>query len=63
MFVGRLCSAESRSDITLHVEERNELVGDVAGLPSELVDEDQEAKQFDLLMLRLQLRGRCRRRI
>ena len=37
------------------VEERNELVGDVAGLPSELVDEDLEAKQFDLLMLRLQL--------
>jgi type I restriction enzyme, R subunit len=31
------------------------LVGDVAGLPSELVDDDQEAKQFDLLMLRLQM--------
>jgi type I restriction enzyme R subunit len=27
----------------------------VAGLPSELVDDDQDAKQFDLLMLRLQL--------
>jgi hypothetical protein len=27
----------------------------VAGLPSELVDDDQEAKQFDLLILRLQL--------
>jgi type I restriction enzyme R subunit len=40
---------------TLGVDERNELVGDVAGLPSELVDDDQEAKQFDLLMLRLQL--------
>ena len=40
---------------SLGVDERNELVGDVAGLPSELVDEDQEAKQFDLLMLRLQL--------
>lgn len=40
---------------TLGVEERNELVGDVAGLPSELVDDDQEAKQFDLLILRLQL--------
>jgi len=39
----------------LGVDERNELVGDVAGLPSELVDEDLEAKQFDLLMLRLQL--------
>ena len=36
-------------------EERNELVDGVAGLPSELVDDDQEAKQFDLLMLRLQL--------
>jgi type I restriction enzyme, R subunit len=42
-------------DHDLGVEERNELVGDVAGLPSELVDEDHEAKQFDLLMLRLQL--------
>jgi type I restriction enzyme R subunit len=40
---------------TLSLDERNELVGDVAGLPSELVDEDLEAKQFDLLMLRLQL--------
>ncbi len=40
---------------TLGVDERNELVGDVAGLPSELVDDDQEAKQFDMLMLRLQL--------
>jgi type I restriction enzyme R subunit len=28
---------------------------DVAGLPSELVDDDEEAKRFDLLMLRLQL--------
>jgi type I restriction enzyme R subunit len=27
----------------------------VAGLPSQLVDDDQEAKQFDLLMLRLEL--------
>jgi type I restriction enzyme, R subunit len=39
----------------LNVDERNELVSDVAGLPSELVDDDQDAKQFDLLMLRLQL--------
>jgi len=39
----------------LGVEERNELVDGVAGLPSELPDEEQEAKQFDLLMLRLQL--------
>jgi len=36
-------------------DERNELVGDLAGLPSEVMDEDLEAKQFDLLMLRLQL--------
>ncbi|HXM21662.1 MAG TPA: DEAD/DEAH box helicase family protein [Terriglobales bacterium] len=40
---------------TLGVEERGELVTEVAGLPSELVDDDQDAKQFDLLMLRLQL--------
>ena len=40
---------------TLGLDERSELVSDVAGLPSELVDDDQEAKQFDLLMLRLQL--------
>ena len=33
----------------LGLDERNELVGDVAGLPSELVDEDLEAKQFDLV--------------
>jgi type I restriction enzyme R subunit len=35
--------------------EQIELASDVAGLPSELIDDDQEAKQFDLLMLRLQL--------
>jgi type I restriction enzyme R subunit len=47
--------ADGKAWDTLGLEERNELVGDVAGLPSELVDDDQEAKQFDLLMLRLQL--------
>ena len=47
--------ADNKAWETLGVEERNELVGDVAGLPSELVDDDQEAKQFDLLILRLQL--------
>jgi type I restriction enzyme, R subunit len=47
--------ANARAWETLGVDERNELVNDVAGLPSELVDDDQEAKQFDLLMLRLQL--------
>ncbi len=47
--------AEAKTWETLGVEEQNELVGDVAGLPSELVDDDREAKQFDLLILRLQL--------
>ncbi len=36
-------------------EEFGELVREVAGLPTELVDEDEEAKRFDLLILRLQL--------
>src|SRR5438067_13001928 len=40
---------------TLDEDEQDELVNQVAGLPSELVDDDQEAKQFDLLILRLQL--------
>ena len=31
------------------------LAADIAGLPSELIDEDEDAKKFDLLMLRLQL--------
>jgi type I restriction enzyme R subunit len=39
----------------LDAEEQRELISELAGLPSELVDEDQEAKQFDLLILRLQL--------
>jgi type I restriction enzyme R subunit len=47
--------ADTKSWETLGIDEQNELVGDVAGLPSELGDEDQEAKQFDLLILRLQL--------
>ena len=40
---------------SLGEDEKEELVDQVAGLPSELIDEDQEAKQFDLLILRLQL--------
>jgi len=40
---------------TLGTHEKGELVNDVASLPSELVDDDQEAKQFDLLILQLQL--------
>lgn len=39
----------------LSIEKRGELNEEVAGLPSALMDDDQEAKQFDLLMLRLQL--------
>src|SRR5215468_2295465 len=39
----------------LNEEDFGVLTRDVAGLPSELVDEDEEAKRFDLLMLRLQL--------
>jgi type I restriction enzyme R subunit len=47
--------ADAKAWETLGADEKVELVNDVAGLPSELVDDDQEAKQFDLLMLRLQL--------
>jgi type I restriction enzyme, R subunit len=47
--------ADANAWKALGVDERNELVEDVAGLPSELIDDDQDAKQFDLLMLRLQL--------
>jgi type I restriction enzyme, R subunit len=47
--------ADARSWEKLEMEQQIELATDVAGLPSELIDDDQEAKQFDLLMLRLQL--------
>jgi type I restriction enzyme R subunit len=47
--------ADAKAWDKLGSDEKNELIEDVAGLPSELVDDDQEAKQFDLLMLRLQL--------
>ena len=47
--------ANAKAWETLEVDDRNELVAEVAGLPSDLVDDDQEAKQFDLLILRLQL--------
>lgn len=36
-------------------EARHELESRVAGLPTELTDEDEEAKRFDLLVLRTQL--------
>jgi len=39
----------------LPLEARNELGHEVAGLPSELASEDEEAKRFDLLILKLQL--------
>jgi type I restriction enzyme, R subunit len=39
----------------LGAEQQHELTEHVASLPSERVDDDEEAKRFDLLMLRLQL--------
>ncbi|HWC58236.1 MAG TPA: DEAD/DEAH box helicase family protein [Verrucomicrobiae bacterium] len=39
----------------LNMEALGELAHDVAGLPTELEAEDEEAKRFDLLMLNLQL--------
>jgi len=39
----------------LQTEQMSELANRVAGLPTELPSEDEEAKRFDLLMLRLQL--------
>jgi type I restriction enzyme R subunit len=39
----------------LSLDDRNELTDHVAGLPTGLTDDDLEAKQFDLLVLRTQL--------
>jgi type I restriction enzyme R subunit len=39
----------------LGVDERSELIDHIAGLPSNVTDDDIEAKQFDLLILRTQL--------
>jgi type I restriction enzyme, R subunit len=47
--------ADAKSWETLNEYGKGELIDEVAGLPSELIDDDQEAKQFDLLILRLQL--------
>ncbi|MBK9080732.1 MAG: DEAD/DEAH box helicase family protein [Rhizobiales bacterium] len=47
--------AEDAAWTRLGIEERNELVGELAGLPSSLVDDDIAAKQFDLMVLRTQL--------
>jgi type I restriction enzyme R subunit len=46
---------KAKAWLSLGEDEKSELVSQVAGLPTELVDDDQEAKQFDLLILRLQL--------
>lgn len=40
---------------TLGIEDFTELASNVAGLPTELGDEDEEAKRFDMLVLRAQL--------
>jgi type I restriction enzyme R subunit len=47
--------AEAEAWSTLEKEDLHTLATDVAGLPSELESEDEEAKRFDLLMYRLQL--------
>ncbi|KRB97279.1 DEAD/DEAH box helicase family protein [Duganella sp. Root198D2] len=47
--------ADANSWNVLGQEEFHELVSRVAGLPSELMDDDEEAKRFDMLMLRTQL--------
>jgi type I restriction enzyme R subunit len=52
-FVEQYADAEAWEK--LGIEQQMELASQVAGLPSEVEDDDQEAKQFDLLMLRLQL--------
>ncbi len=47
--------AKPEAWLALKPEDVSELTQSVAGLPTELVDEDEDAKRFDLLMLRLQL--------
>jgi type I restriction enzyme R subunit len=47
--------ANAKSWDLLGPEEFHELASRVAGLPSEQVDEDEEAKRFDMLLLRAQL--------
>ena len=53
----RLVEKYAKPDVwaELNLEAFAELAHDVAGLPSELDPEDEEAKRFDLLMLNLQL--------
>jgi len=47
--------AKAEAWVTLPPEARTELSHEVAGLPSELDPESEEAKRFDLLVLRIQL--------
>ncbi len=51
--VEEFAKAESWKEVS--DEDRRELADEVAGLPTELPSEPEEAKRFDLLMLRLQL--------
>jgi type I restriction enzyme R subunit len=53
----QLVETYSQSDTwkTLQPEQISDLARLVAGLPTELPTEDEEAKRFDLLILRLQL--------
>jgi len=52
-FIEIYSKAEAWQD--LNQERQHELAEHVAGLPSQFTEEDEEAKRFDLLMLRLQL--------
>jgi type I restriction enzyme R subunit len=47
--------AKPKAWLKLTPENMSELAKEIAGLPSELPEEDEEAKRFDMLMLRLQL--------
>ncbi len=47
--------AKGEAWVALSPDDHHELERFVAGLPSELTDEDEEAKRFDLLALRIQL--------
>jgi type I restriction enzyme R subunit len=47
--------AKAGAWVKLTTEARHELETQVASLPTALVDEDEEAKRFDMLMLRMQL--------
>lgn len=52
-YVERYLPPDAWSSLT--AEQRHELAEHVAGLPTSLVDTDEDAKRFDMLMLRLQL--------